>query len=91
MEKGGTVGLGGSGGRPTNVVGNWDVTVTVRLTAENMPQNVAEQLCASAFSIGLPATGWLREIEVTSEASKETQIQTVRPGVIPLGGKGNRG
>ena len=88
MEAGGTV---GQPNKPTNLVGNWDVTVTVKMTAEGLPQNAAEQLCGAAFSIGLPACGWLREVLVTSEPSKEaTQIQTVRPVVMPPGGKGRR-
>ena len=88
MEAGGTVGQPNG---PTNLVGNWDVTVTVKLTVEGVPQNVAEQLCATSLSMALPASGWLREVDVTSGASKETQIQTVRPVVMPPGGKGKRG
>lgn len=75
---------------PTNIVGNWDVTVTIRLTMEGMAQNVAEQLASTSLSVVLPACGWLREVDTTSEPAKETHLSVARPAIVPGGGKGPR-
>lgn len=88
METGGTV---QQPRQPTNIVGNWDVTVTVRLTMEGMAQNVAEQLASTSLSVVLPACGWLREVDTRSEPAKETQLSVAAPAIVRGGGKGPRG
>jgi hypothetical protein len=76
--------------QPTNLVGNWDVTVTVRLTMEGMAQTMAEQLASTSLSVVLPACGWLREVDTRSEPAKDTQLSVARPAIVPGGGKGPR-